>query len=176
MHGERVFIIDSYISYPELMSVMGTGDRDYLDMRVKYCIFIARVYLKQRLQRVDITDDDLVHEGDQEVLELDIYLQDFVLELDLADELLGVEIEGSHLETCELLSSFLSLVKHVKLRLLSYHEEHVIELLHEFDTFLNVLKSDKIPLKASSLRGSCLLLSEYLEFPNLWIPEMRALL
>jgi hypothetical protein len=65
------------------------------------------------LQRVDITDDDLVHEGDQEVLELDIYLQDFVLELDLADELLGVEIEGGHLETCELLSSFLSLMEHV---------------------------------------------------------------
>lgn len=65
------------------------------------------------LQRVDITDDDLVHESDQEVLELDIYLQDFVLELDLADELLRVEIEGGYLETCELLSGFLSLVEDV---------------------------------------------------------------
>lgn len=74
------------------------------------------------LQRVDITDYDLVHEGDQEVLELDIYLQDFVLELDLADELLSVEIKGGHLETCELLSSFLSLMEHIQLRLLSHHE------------------------------------------------------
>jgi hypothetical protein len=46
-------------------------------------------------------------------LELDIYLQDFVLELDLADELLRVEIESGHLETCELLSGFLSLMEHV---------------------------------------------------------------
>jgi hypothetical protein len=126
---------------------MGTGDRYHLDMRVKYCIFIACVYLKQMLQRVDITDDDFVHEGDQEVLELDIYLQDFVLELDLADELLGVEIEGGHLETCELLSSFLSLMEHVEFRLLSHNEQHVIELLHEFYTFLNVLKMKRYPLK-----------------------------
>ena len=120
------------------MSVMGPWHRDHLDMRVKYCIFITRVYLKQVLQRVDITDDDLVHEGDQEVLELDIYLQDFVLELDLADELLRVEIEGGYLETCELLSGFLSLMEHVEFRLLPYHEKHVIELLHEFYTFLNI--------------------------------------
>jgi hypothetical protein len=68
LHGERVFLIVSYICYPELMSVMSSWHRDHLDMRVKYCIFIARVYLKQVLQRVDITDDDLVHEGNQEVL------------------------------------------------------------------------------------------------------------
>ena len=68
LHRERVFLIVSYIGYPELMSVMGPWHRDHLDMRVKNCIFIARVYLKQVLQRVDITDDDLVHEGNQEVL------------------------------------------------------------------------------------------------------------
>ena len=113
LHYERVFLIASYICYPELMSVVTPRHLDHLDMRVKYCIFIARVQLKQVLQRVDITDDDLVHEGDQEVLEFDFYLQDFVLELDLPDELLRVDFEDGHLETCELLSGFLSLMQHV---------------------------------------------------------------
>ena len=90
-----------------------------------------------------------------------------MFELDLADELLRVEIEGSYLKTCELLSGFLSLMEHVEFRLLPYHEKHVIELLHEFYTFLTNLIGDNIPLAASSWRGSCRLLSERPVFRNL---------
>ena len=70
-----------------------------------------------------------------------------MLKLDLPNQLLGVEVQGSYLETCKLLSSLLALVEDVQLRFFPYHKQHVIKLLHKFD---GLLKDVKLGLENTS--------------------------
>jgi hypothetical protein len=79
-------------------------------MWIEHGIFITCVDLEQMFKRVDITDDELIQEGDYQVLVLDFQLKDLMLELNLSNQFLGVEIQSGHLETSELLFCFFLLI------------------------------------------------------------------
>lgn len=66
------------------------------DAAFEYCVIVCLDF-KNMLQRVDVTDNDLIDERNDEEAFLDHHLEYLMLELDFPDELLAVEIDGSNL-------------------------------------------------------------------------------
>lgn len=120
------------------------------NMRVKYSFFITSGYLEEVFQCVYVTNQDLVHKCNLEILRFNIDLEDFMFELYFSDKFLCVVIQCCNLVACELLHRWFSLLQNLKLSVDAYHKQHIVEFLYKLKSFLNnfILAVKKvIPLK-----------------------------
>jgi hypothetical protein len=75
------------------------------DNRVKNSGLIARADLDNVLESEDVADNYLVQECNKQVLPLDLYLKNLMLEVKLPNQFLSIEIKHSDMLVRELLHS-----------------------------------------------------------------------
>jgi len=68
LYSKCGLILTTNISYAKFMPIGRARDREHFYVRIKHRIFVPSVDLEQMFQRIDIADDDLIHESNDQVL------------------------------------------------------------------------------------------------------------